>query len=81
MAPKLVLLETFLENCSGGGPGVSFGSILVCFGEPFGWFLEIILRGFARYICVFWKYFERLSVFGNTGLLCLKYCVANTGLL
>ena len=39
MAPKLTNREAFLENCSGGGPGVSFGSILGCFGEPFGWFL------------------------------------------
>ncbi len=39
MAPKLTKREAFLENCSGGGPGVSFGSILGCFGEPFGWFL------------------------------------------
>ncbi len=38
MAHKLSLLDVFLENCSGGGPGVSFGSILGCFGEPFGWF-------------------------------------------
>ncbi len=39
MAPKLTKREAFLENCSGGGPGVSFGSILGCFGEHFGWFL------------------------------------------
>ncbi len=39
MAPKLSKREVFLESWSGGGPGVSFGSILGCFGEPFGWFL------------------------------------------
>ncbi len=39
MAQQMTKRDAFLENCSGGGPGVSFGSILGCFGEPFGWFL------------------------------------------
>ncbi len=77
-APERVL------RCYLGGFGEDFerilGDISVSFREDF-----------RRYFYIFWKDFERISVFENTGLLCLKYritlfkildyCVWHTGVL